>query len=118
MFYGASSSTFKKAEELRLNMTKAELFLWQHLKKNQLLGLRFKAQHPISQFIVDFYCHKAKLVVEIDGEIHNSPESLEYDKNRTYELEKFGLKVIRFTNFQVLNEIYYVLEKIKDACSE
>ena len=75
--------------------------------------MRFKAQHPISQFIVDFYCHKVKLVVEIDGEIHNTKENKEYDSNRTFELNKFGLKVLRYTNEQVIYQIEDVIESLK-----
>ena len=116
MFYGANGDTFKKAEALRENMTKSELYLWEYLKENKLLGLRFKRQHPISQFIVDFYCHKVKLVIEIDGEIHNIIENREYDENRTHELEKFQLTVIRFTNDEVFNKIDFVIETIKTFC--
>ena len=93
MFYGAHPEIFRIAALLRKRLTPAESFLWEHIRKNQL-GVRFKAQHPVGDFIVDFYCHPAKLVVEIDGPIHyfNS----EYDSSRKYEIEEFGLKVIRF----------------------
>lgn len=71
MFYSAPPYAFERARELRMNMTQAEEILWEHLKKKQLNGYKFRRQHPVFKFIVDFYCHKAKLVVELDGEYHN-----------------------------------------------
>lgn len=70
MFFGAKPVTFERANLLRKIMTPAEKKLWQFLKNRQLNGLRFRRQHPISIFIADFYCHSAKLIVELDGEIH------------------------------------------------
>ena len=110
MFFGAKRTIFQNAELLRKNMTPAEKYLWERLNKKQL-GVRFKAQHPIDIFIVDFYCHSCKLVVEVDGEIHLSQK--EYDDGRTAELERWDLTVIRFTNEEVLNDIERVVEKIK-----
>ena len=66
------------------------------------------------RYIVDFYCHKAKLVIEIDGNIHNNEKVKERDEGRTFEIENFGLKVIRFTNNQILNNIEEVIIKIKN----
>ena len=110
MFFGAKRTIFQHACELRKDMTPAEEFLWSRLNKSQL-GVRFKAQQPIDIFIADFYCHKHKLVVEVDGEIHESQR--EYDENRTAELERFDLKVIRFTNEEVFRDIEKVIEQIK-----
>ena len=93
-------------------MTPAELVLWEKLKSNQLFGFRFKSQHPINHFIADFYCHKAKLIVELDGGVHDIEEQAEYDKNRTYILEEFGLRVIRFRNEEVFNQPDKVLDQI------
>ncbi len=112
MFYGATPLIFERALKLRESMTKAEKFLWERLRQNQIRGMRFKSQHPISQFVVDFYCHKAKLVIELDGDIHNIPEINERDKNRTYELNQLGLKVIRFTNEEVFENINKVIKEI------
>ena len=112
MFYGALPIHFEFARELRNNPTEAESFLWDHL--HNIKGIRFKRQHPILYFIADFYCHKAKLIIEVDGGYHTIPEQYEYDKNRNTDLEELGLKVIRFTNEQVLFEIektLYVIEK-------
>lgn len=116
MFYGAKTQTFLKAKALRDNMTIAESIIHKKLKNNQILGLRFKPQHPIGQFIVDFYCHPLKLVIEIDGEIHEKAQSREYDENRTIELEKFGLEVIRISNQEVMENLDSVINKITDIC--
>jgi very-short-patch-repair endonuclease len=112
MFYEAKADTFKFAGQLRQNMTEAELTLWNKLKQNKLNGYRFKAQHPIKSFIADFYCHKAKLVIEIDGAIHNTEERKEYDINRSHEIELLGLTVLRFTNNEVLYKTNWVLIQI------
>ncbi|HKL07325.1 MAG TPA: endonuclease domain-containing protein [Bacteroidales bacterium] len=96
MFYGAKPIIFERAKALRENPTKAEIALWDILRKKQMMGLRFKQQHPIRIFIADFYCHAIKLVIEVDGDIHNAEENKEYDQNRTAELENYGITVIRF----------------------
>lgn len=95
MFYGATPEMFSKAEMLRKNMTTSEKTLWEVLKYG-LDGFKFRRQHPIDIFIADFYCHKAKLFIEIDGDIHDIREIHEYDEGRTDELENYGIKVIRF----------------------
>ncbi|HTB06104.1 MAG TPA: endonuclease domain-containing protein [Bacteroidia bacterium] len=112
-YYGASTEILRRAEELRKNMTDAEMALWKRLEKNQLNGLRFRAQHPIGKFIVDFYCHSAKLVIELDGEIHKNKVLAERDEGRQYELEKWDLKVIRFKNEEVLTNIENVIKAIE-----
>ena len=113
LFYTAKPGIFEKAKGLRAEMTEAEVKLWLKLRKNQLLGYKFRRQHPIFLFIVDFYCHKAKLVVEVDGKVHEDPEQQEYDENRTYELENLGLTVIRFTNEEVLKNMDHVVQQIQ-----
>jgi very-short-patch-repair endonuclease len=113
MFHGASPIHFEFARKLRDNQTTSEVFLWQHLKSLQTtFKVRFRRQHPILHFIADFYCHKAKLIIEIDGGYHDTPDQYSYDKNREAELEALGLKVIRFTNDEVLGDIENVLNKI------
>ncbi len=77
MFYGATPLIFERANQLRKNQTESEKFLWEILKNKQMLGLRFKRQHPIDKFIADFYCHSLKLVIEVDGKIHFNPEKIE-----------------------------------------
>ncbi|MBN2774888.1 MAG: endonuclease domain-containing protein [Prolixibacteraceae bacterium] len=113
MYYGATAITLKKAKKLRLNMTNAEKLLWEKLNRKQLLELRFRRQHPINIYIVDFYCHEYKLVVELDGGIHKSQK--DYDKSRSEDLGMFGLKVIRFKNSEVENDIDEVILKIKNS---
>lgn len=93
MYFGAKSDLFKLAIEMRKNPTHAEKVLWKHLKKLRLQGYTFRRQHPIDIFIADFYCHKIKLIIEVDGEVHYGDEAQEHDDGRTGELEKFGVKV-------------------------
>ncbi|MBX7140415.1 MAG: endonuclease domain-containing protein [Chitinophagales bacterium] len=114
MFFDATPKIFELARKLRMQTTPAEEHLWNYLSKNQL-GVRFKRQHPINKFIADFYCHPLKLVIEIDGGIHNDAEQKEYDIGRSEELEKFGITVIRFTNDEVINDSETVLKKIKSV---
>lgn len=78
------------------------------------LKVRFRRQHPILYFIADFYCHKAKLVIEVDGGYHDIPEQYKYDKAREQEIEELIIKVIRFTNEQVLFDIENTLKKIEE----
>lgn len=113
MFYGASPKIFENANVLRANMTEAENILWNRLRKNQLNGYKFRRQHPIDTFIADFYCHAGQLVVEIDGKIHQDKTIKEYDEGRTYEIEHLGIKVIRFSNEEIKNNIEKVIERIK-----
>jgi very-short-patch-repair endonuclease len=101
------------ARQMRKSPTPAENQLWQHLRGKQLLGYKFRRQHAIERFIVDFYCHKARLIVEIDGPIHQyTPEE---DAIRQEFLESLGFRVLRFTNEQVMTNIDGVLEKIAEA---
>lgn len=94
-------------------MTPSENLLWQNLRNRRLNNFKFRRQHPISSFIVDFYCHEAKLVIEVDGGIHFVGDNPEYDKFRTIQLEAFGLKVIRFRNEEVLENMSKVLAEIR-----
>ena len=114
MFYGALPILFILARKLRDNQTEAEVFLWSQLANLNYLKVRFKRQHPILYFIADFYCNKAKLIIEVDGGYHDIPEQYQYDKEREHELEDLGLKVIRFTNEQVLFNIENTLKEIEE----
>ena len=113
MFYGASSKIFENAKILRNNMTFAEKKLWEELKTKKMNGFRFKAQHPIHKYIADFYCHKVKLVIEIDGSVHENDVIKERDDGRDFEMENFGLTILRFSNTQVINNIEEVITEIK-----
>ncbi len=114
MFYGASREAFAKAKDLRRNTTETEKLLWEKIGGNRLSGFRFKRQHPIAHYIVDFYCHKAKLVVELDGGYHKHEDQMIYDTLRTEELMDLGLTVLRFRNEEVRNGMEDVLERIRD----
>lgn len=82
------------------------------IKREKILGLRFRPQHPIDIFIADFYCHSLKLVIEIDGGIHKNNKQKKYDIGREAELNDFGIEVIRFTNEKVINHINEVVDEI------
>jgi very-short-patch-repair endonuclease len=114
MFYGATPEIFKRARELKKDETTSEKKLWAELKGKQLNGFRFRRQHPIKYFIVDFYCHRAKTVLEINGSIHNLDYNKEYDILKENELKQLGLRVLRFTNRQILDNIGKVLKEIED----
>jgi len=118
MFYGADSRAFEAAKMLRKNMTLAELILWKKLRDRTIFKTKFRRQHPINFFIADFYAHEYKLVIEIDGEIHNNQEIIEYDSGRTAELEKLGIKVLRFSNDQVIYKMDSVINRILIVISE
>ena len=104
------------ARDLRNNMTDAELLLWSKLRRKQILGLQFYRQKPILNYIVDFYCASASLVIECDGSQHYTNEGLEADRIRDEALAELGLKVLRFDNRQVLGEIDAVVEMVYQYC--
>jgi cyclase len=114
MFYKAEPFIFSNARELRNNLTPAEQIFWLRLKE-QFPKYKFRRQHPISIYIADFYSHKLKLVIEIDGPIHNSNEAKFNDQKRQHDLENLNLMVIRFTNDQVKNDIESVIEMISST---
>ena len=114
MFFGAVPILFEFAKELRNNQTEAERYLWNYLSGNKIQNVRFKRQHPVFYFVADFYCHQAKLIIEVDGGYHKLPEQFEYDEYRDGELDKFGLKVLRFTNERVFFDTEKVVEEISE----
>ncbi len=101
------------ARRLRHNLTPAEQLLSSALKGKQLNGLKFRCQHPVGRFIVDFFCPQSKLVIELDGAIHD--EQIEYDTARTEQFKTYGYRVLRFRNEEVLNNLPSVLERILEA---
>jgi very-short-patch-repair endonuclease len=107
---GTTASIDDAAKQLRKTLTPAEQQLWQAVRGGKLAGLKFRRQHPVGNFILDFYCAAHKLVIEIDGGIHAT--QIEYDAARTTELESYGYKVMRFTNEVVLHQIEAVLAEI------
>jgi very-short-patch-repair endonuclease len=104
----------QQARDLRQAMTPAEKLLWQHLRNRKLAGLKFRRQHPIGRFIVDFYCASGKVVIELDGDVHQAQQP--YDAARTEALAQQGCRVIRFSNEAVLAELEMVLASIEAAC--
>ncbi|MFM2061495.1 MAG: hypothetical protein RLZZ507_1165 [Cyanobacteriota bacterium] len=101
----------ERAKELRKNMTPAEKKLWNEYLKN--FKFRVFRQRPIDNFIVDFYCPSLKLVIEVDGDSHFTPEGQEYDLERTNILQGYGLRIVRFTNNEVLNNFESVCQIIE-----
>lgn len=101
----------QRRKELRKNMTKAEYMLWRHLKNKQR-GYKFRRQHNIGKYIVDFYCRELKLIIEIDGDVHCEDKQKEKDVIRTEELEKLGLRVKRYTNLDILHNIYQAMDDL------
>ncbi len=110
----SKASTFEHARSLRHAQTKAEQLLWEALRNNQVCNLKFRRQHPFDNYILDFYNHKMKLTIEVDGEVHNDPEVAAYDKARTNNLNESGLTVLRFTNNAVESNLKLVIKKIED----
>ena len=110
---GTTPGIEQRARELRSSMTPSENVLWQALKGRQLDGLRFRAQHPVGRFILDFYCPEHKLVIEVDGDIHET--NPERDKERSAYLAAFGYKVVRLHNAEVLADLPAALNVIRNA---
>jgi very-short-patch-repair endonuclease len=107
---GTAPDIIAAARRLRLNLTPAEQKLWQALSKRQLNRLKFRCQHPVGPFIVDFYCPEHRLVIELDGSIHD--QQIEQDTARTAQLNQHGYRVIRFRNETVLTNLKHVLHQI------
>ena len=114
LFKGAGPKQFEFARELRKRQTEVEGLLWEFLRNKKLNGLKFRRQHPINSYIADFYCHKAKLIIEVDGGIHNSPENKLYDEHRNNQLLEEGIATLRFTNEKILYELPQVFKEIAD----
>lgn len=103
-----------RAKELRKEPTPAEKILWERLRNRQLGGFKFRRQAAMGGVIADFYCAECKLIVEIDGDIHDL--LTEEDEQRTKEIQRFGYRVIRFRNEEVEQAVESVLNRILDAC--
>ena len=111
---GTPAKIIKRARELRQEMTPAETMLWERLRDRRLGGYKFWRQKAIGPFIVDFYCAENRLVVEIDGSVHDL--QVEQDEARTKQLADFGYQVIRFRNTQVIEDLDEVLSTIRSKC--
>ncbi|WGE31551.1 endonuclease domain-containing protein [Actinobacillus genomosp. 2] len=107
-----SKSLKTLSQKLRSDQTDAERKLWQRINRDQLLGFRFNRQKPLLNYIVDFYCPKAKLIIELDGSQHYEADYQEKDRLRDAELNSLGFTVMRFSNDEVYFEIESVVEQI------
>jgi len=114
LYFGATARTLQLAGTLRRAMTEAERMLWKKLRDRQLNGFRFQRQHPVNEFVVDFFCYEAMLVIEVDGSVHTDSYQIERDTERTRILNRFGIRVIRFTNAEVETEIEKVIDRIRE----
>jgi len=111
-YYGATADIMRLAADLRKNMTAAEKLLWERIRVGKL-GYKFRRQHPMLQFIADFYCHEKLLVIEVDGEIHNIDTNREHDEGRDFEMQQYDIKVLRFTNNEIFKDIERVIDTIR-----
>jgi very-short-patch-repair endonuclease len=102
------------ARKNRSNPTTAESILWEELRGKRFKGLKFRRQHPIGKYIVDFYCPSECLVIEIDGSVHNDENQKEYDHLREREIQGQDLRLKRFSNYEVENRLWWVLRKIDE----
>ena len=105
----------RKRQYLRNNATKAERMLWEELKNNRI-GFKFRRQHGIKGYIVDFYCPKLKLIVELDGMVHDFRKQRERDYLKEKELEKLNFKIIRYNNFDIIENIDEIMTNLKNIC--
>ena len=103
------------SRELRENMTDAERLLWNKVRMKQINGYQFYRQKPIGDYIVDFYCPKAKLIIEVDGSHHFSDEVIENDRIRDEVISSLGLTILRFTNVEVMTDIDSVIENVLET---
>ena len=110
---GTTREIEEAAKSMRQNLTPAEALLWNALRGRQLAGLKFRCQHPVGCFILDFYCPACKLAIEVDGGIH--AEQQDRDRARTEQLQSFGYTVLRFANEDVFNDLPRVLEQIAEV---
>lgn len=108
-----SLNTKDKRKYLRSNMTRPEQIIWVHLRKKRLGGYKFRRQFGIGKYIVDFYCPKLKLAVEVDGDSHYTDRAIKYDQERDQWINSLGITIIRFTNLDVTTNIEEVINTIK-----
>ena len=117
MFYGATPIIFERAKKLRISMTEPEKKLWGYLRTSPM-GYRFRRQHPLLNYIADFFCYKLNLVIEVDGAIHNRKDKKARDIEKEIALSIKGIKTVRFTNFEVMQQFEKVIDKIQTMLRE
>ena len=116
--FGAKKEIFENAKEMRKSPTEAEAVLWEVLRARRCCGLKFRRQHPVKDFILDFYCHEFLFGIEVDGSVHDNEEAKEYDENRTAELENLGITLLRFKNEEVLTDLSKVVAAIRNKVEQ
>jgi len=104
------------AKTMRHTATDAEQLMWQLLRAKQFMNLKFRRQHVIAPYIVDFYCHELGLVIELDGSQHGADDAIEYDAERTKFLEALGFRVVRYWNYDVLNSTEMISDDLWNIC--
>ncbi|MGA2506957.1 MAG: DUF559 domain-containing protein [Chitinispirillaceae bacterium] len=109
---------FQRTKELRRAMTPAEKILWNNVRNGKIGGVKIRRQQIIDGFIADFYCHKARLVIEVDGTIHENEGHKEYDEQRKKVMEIHGLSEIRFSNDEIMSNITQVVCTLNKMVSE
>ncbi|HNW83410.1 MAG TPA: endonuclease domain-containing protein [bacterium] len=110
----SKNSTKEKRKLLRESQTDPERILWNRIRNRQLMNLKFRRQHGIGEYIADFYCSDIKLVIEIDGSHHYTEDGKEYDSLREEFMQSLGIRTVRFSNTEIINEIEKVLQRIID----
>ncbi len=103
------------ARRLCIEQTKAEELLWKRLRNRQILGAKFRRQHPMGRYILDFYCQEYRIAVELDGAIHEQPDQVSYDRVRRSELKEAGIRLLVFTNEEVFADARQVVRRIGDC---
>jgi len=111
---GARQQTQQNAKQLRQRETEAEKKLWSLLRNGRLKGKKFRRQHPLADYVADFYCNECKLAIELDGSIHLDAESKENDRSRAALLNELGITILRFWNREVLKNPNHVLKKVAE----
>jgi very-short-patch-repair endonuclease len=107
----------ERRKDLRKNLTEAESYLWKIIQHSKLSGRKFRRQHSVGGYVLDFYCPSEKIPIELDGEIHQESDVIEYDNNRTEYLNLLGIKVLRFSNNRIFDDIENVLKEIESNFS-
>jgi very-short-patch-repair endonuclease len=107
-----------RRKQLRSTMPEAEVILWSQLKNKQLSGIKFRRQYSVGRYVVDFYCAKKKLAIEIDGDSHYMLHAPERNEGRQQWIEQFGIRFLRFTNDDVRKNLHGVLDAIDEAVND
>ncbi|MEO6131285.1 MAG: endonuclease domain-containing protein [Saprospiraceae bacterium] len=117
MHYGASATIFERARYLRNHPTEAEEILW-HQLRNHRLKQKFRRQHPMSKYVVDFYCHALKFIIEVDGSVHDTIDQKANDLEKDFDLKNLGMEILRIGNIEIYNDIEDVVSKIYSRIKE